>query len=129
MPFFLPDDERLPPELRPLAAALDLASVRPDFHRGWLAAAWPAAPAEPLRPGAPPYDGVYRGSWLSPGVCLRLDLGHPAVPDAVAERLRARHSERIGADGALYRFGVDSTSQRTNRDEVIAWLRRQVAEP
>ena len=112
------DPERLPAELSPYAEALELRPARPCVD-GWKAHEWPA-PVVPLIPGAPPFDGIYRGSWISPGVCLRLDLD--AVPEPVRTRLRAQHPERIGSDGAFYEFGIASPSQLRNRDDALIAL-------
>lgn len=119
----------LPPHLAPLAPALDVVTAAPRSERGWIAFSYPEAPTEPLRPGAPPYDGIYRGSWVSPGVCVRLDLGHPAVPPVLAERLRARFPEQIGLDGAFYEYGIDAPSQRDNRDQAVMRLIEHLGEP
>jgi hypothetical protein len=113
------DPATLPAELVPYAEALDLRPARPIWDVGWRAYEWPA-PIAPLIPDAPPYDGVYRGSWISPGVCVRLDLD--AVPERVRACLHARHPDRIGGDGALYEFGVASSSQRRNRDDAVLAL-------
>jgi hypothetical protein len=117
---------QLPSEWKHLVVAADLVCAVPRFDDGWRAFGYPDAPPEPLRAGAPPYDGVHRGSWTSPGVCLRLDLDHPVVPPALRDQLRRRSPDPIGADGAWYRFGVDSTSQRVNRDAAVAELVRQI---
>jgi hypothetical protein len=113
------DPARLPTELVPYADALELRAARPSFEEGWRAHDWPS-PTMPLIPGDPPYDGVYRGSWLSPGVCLRLDLSALAAP--MAALLRARHPDRVGGDGAFYTFGIAHRSQRLNRDEALLSL-------
>ncbi|MEQ1508430.1 MAG: hypothetical protein ABMB14_39735, partial [Myxococcota bacterium] len=117
----------LPDALQPLGPALDLRPARPSAA-GWIVHGYAEAPLEPLRPGAPPFDGVYRGSWLSPGVCARLDLADPCVPDALREALVGHHPAAVGSDGALYVFGVDSPSQRTNRQAAIETLARWVVE-
>lgn len=55
----------LPAVLAPYEAAITVASAgpRPD---GWHAGRLADAPTVPLVPGAPPYDGVYRGSFTDP---------------------------------------------------------------
>ncbi len=120
-----PDLSYLPSELHLLEAALDIVTCSPR-QAGWLPPAYPDAPRESLRPGAPPDDGVYRASWLSPGVCVRLDLQHPRVPDSLANQLRKSSPEALGSDEALYVYGVDSTSQRDNRDHALDTLRQLV---
>jgi hypothetical protein len=118
------DPDSLPAELVPYAEALELRCASPREDRGWIAPGWPA-PTVPLIPGAPPYDGRFRGSWISPGVCVRLDL--EAVPEPLRSQLRARHPERIGADGAFYEYGIATSSQRSNRQEALLALALAVA--
>lgn len=113
------DPEKLPAELVPYAEAIQMQHAAPREGRGWKAIDWPA-PTVPLIPGAPPYDGRYRGSWCSPGVCARLDL--EAVPEQLRSQLRARHPERIGADGAFYEYGIASSSGLSNRQDALLAL-------
>lgn len=113
------DPRRLPEELVPYADAIDVRCARPIWGVGWRAHEWPA-PVVPLIPGAPPHDGVHRGSWISPGVCARLELR--AVPEELRERLRAAHAAQVGEDGALYAFGIASRSQRRNVDDALLAL-------
>ncbi len=119
------DPEKLPEELVPYAEALEMRPARPREDVGWQAYEWPAPPV-PLIPGAPPYDGVYRGSWISPGVCVRLDLN--AVPKTIRTHLVTRYPDRIGTDGAFYEFGIALSSQRGNRDEALIALALKIAE-
>lgn len=118
------DPAKLLPELVPYADALELGPAYPRWGIGWRAHGWPA-PIVPLIPGAPPYDGIHRGSWISPGVCLRLDLD--AVPEPLRARLRARYPDHIGADGAFYELGIASSSQRRNRDDALIALALKIA--
>lgn len=122
-----PDPSNVPGELRPFVAAIDIVSCRPSAV-GWTSPEHPHAPVEALRPGSPPYDGVYRASWMSPGVCVRLDLDHGCVPPPLVERLRALFPEKLGADGNLYEYGVDFTSQRDNRDYAVDELRLAIVQ-
>jgi hypothetical protein len=128
-PFYAHPDAaaRLPPALRPMAEALDLVPACPHWPDGWVPYGYPDAPRQPLVPDAPPFDDVYRGSWRSPGVCLRLALSHPSVPAEVADRLRADHPTQIGADGALYLYGIDRRSQRLNVEAVVERLAATLA--
>ncbi len=119
------DPSKLPGELLPYADALEIRPARPRADIGWLAYEWPA-PVVPLIPGAPPYDGIYRGSWISRGVCVRLDLN--AVPESIRTYLRVHHSHRIGSDGAFYEFGIASSSQRCNRDDALISLALKIVE-
>ncbi|MBV1859139.1 MAG: hypothetical protein KUG77_12065 [Nannocystaceae bacterium] len=117
------DASRLPSELQPFVEALDFFScdARPG---GWRSPDYPAAPFEPLRPGAPPFDGVYRASWISKGVAVRFDLDHASVPASLRGRLRRAHPEHLGKDHALYLYGVDTSSQPANVEAIIEplWL-------
>lgn len=117
------DASRLPSELQPFVEALDFFSGR-AAPRGWCSPDYPAAPVEPLRPGAPPYDGVYRASWMSSGVGVRFDLDDASVPVSLRDRLRRAHPEHLGKDHALYLYGVDTSSQRANIAAIIEalWL-------
>ena len=63
------DPAKLPAELVPFAEALELATCRPSARpqsEGWKCPQFPEAPLWPLIANAPPFDGVYRGSWMSP---------------------------------------------------------------
>jgi hypothetical protein len=120
------DPEQLPSELVPLCAALRIAPCRPDAD-GWRSPELPAAPVWPLVPGAPPFDGVYRASWISPGVCVRLELTHAVVPSALPAALAARLAEQLGGDGAFYELGIRSSSQRDDRDAAILALALKIA--
>jgi hypothetical protein len=122
------DPEKLPPELVALAAALDIASCRPSWAEGWGCSQFLGAPFWPLIPNAPPFDGVRRASWVSPGVCLRLDLSHPAVPAALREALLDAHPAHVGEGGAFYEYGIESTSQATNRQKASLELGKKVAD-
>ena len=113
------DPEKLPAELVPYAEAIEMKHAMPRDGHGWRVPDWPA-PTVPLIPGAPPYDGRYRASWCSPGVCVRLDL--EAVPEPWRSRLRARYPERIGADGAFYEYGIAARSQLVNRQDALLAL-------
>jgi hypothetical protein len=121
------DAAELPPPLQPLCDAIELVLAAPEYGRGWTAPAYPAAPPHPLREGAPPYDGIYRASWTSPGVCVRLDLAHVAVPAELRALLCAMFPTQVGADEGFYEYGVDHRSQRVNRDYALAQLAAKVA--
>ena|GEM_PF-4721701 len=108
------DPAKLPEELVPYADALDIGPARPRADVGWQAHAWPA-PVVPLIPGAPPYDDVYRASWISPGVCVRLDLN--ALPGPIRTHLTTRYADRMGDDGGFYEFGIVCSSQLRNREK------------
>jgi hypothetical protein len=107
-------DGYLPLEWKFLHAALRFAPGAPREREGWRFSGCPDAPHCPIIPGAPPHDGVYRGSWVSPGVCLVLELSHPNVPGWLAARLRELYPQQVGRDGAFYEFGIASRSQRDN---------------
>lgn len=117
------DAQSLPQELAPYAEAMELRVARPT-SAGWETPGW-AAPVVPLTPGAPPYDGVYRGSWISPAISVRLDLSQ--LPAKLADALRAAHPENVGADDGFYELRSASRSQRTNRDDALLALALKVA--
>jgi len=119
------DSSKLPEELVAYADALEIRPARPREDIGWLAYEWPA-PVVPLIPGAPPYDGIYRGSWISRGVCVRFDLN--AVPESIRTYLCAHHADRIGSDGAFYEFGITASSQHRNRDDALISLALKIVE-
>ena len=116
----------MPAELQPLAAALELFTCRP-LDDGWSSPQLPNAPVWPLVPGAAPFDGVYRGSWISPGLCLRLDLVPPVVAAPLRASLIERFAMHVGTDGAFYEYGIASCCQRSNRDAAILALALKVA--
>ncbi len=116
----------LPPVLLPFADAMDLVAANPRWDTGWRPWKYDQAPPCPLIPGAPPHDGVYRGSWISPGICLRLDLEHPAVGAQLRTYLRTSFSGQVGGDGGFYEYGIEDRSQRTNREQALARLAARV---
>jgi len=120
----LVDPSSLPQELAPYAEVLELRVARPTSV-GWETPGW-VAPVVPLTPGAPPHDGVYRGSWVSPAICVRLDLAQ--LPPQIADALRVAHPERVGADDGFYELCSASRSQRTNRDDALIALALKVAD-
>lgn len=107
-------DGYLPLEWKDIHAALRISAGFPSEREGWRFFECPDAPLCPIIPGDPPYDGVYRGSWVSPGVCVVLELSHPCVPRRLSERLRELYPQQVGRDGAFYEFGIKSRSQRDN---------------
>jgi hypothetical protein len=120
--------ERLPVELHPLAEAMAGLTAQPRSARGWTPYGYEdVAPPVPLIPDAPPDDGIYRGSWVSPGICLRIDLTHPAVDDDLRASLEGRFPEQIGKDHGFYEYGVECTSQRGNLEQALARLAQKVA--
>ncbi|TKD08505.1 hypothetical protein [Polyangium fumosum] len=120
---------KLSPGLLPFADALDAAPARPMSEDvGWLPYHYAQAPAHPIIPGDPPYDGVYRGSWVSPGICVRLDLTHPSLSARLRAWLRARFPEQVGGDDGFYEYGIESRSQRTNLQQALARLEAKIEE-
>jgi hypothetical protein len=124
----VPSVSQLPEELASMFEAIDIVSCRVSEAEGWKPHGYPAASRRPVIPGAPPYDGVYRGSWISPGICVRLDLTHPSVPSRVSAGLRERFPSQVGTDDAFYEYGIAASSQRTNRDDALLALALAVAE-
>lgn len=119
---------RLSPTLLPFADALDAVPARPHEEVGWTPYRYDQAPAHPLIPNAPPYDGVYRGSWVSPGICVRLDLMHAALDARLRAWLRSRYPEQVGGDDGFYEYGIESRSQRTNLEQALARLAAKIEE-
>ncbi|HVK68457.1 MAG TPA: hypothetical protein VM694_28560, partial [Polyangium sp.] len=120
---------KLLPSLLPFADALDAVPARPTSEEvGWTPHRYDQAPPHPLIPNAPPYDGVYRGSWVSPGMCVRLDLMHPALSERLRAWLRARFPEQVGGDDGFYEYGIESRSQRTNLEQALARLAAKLEE-
>jgi hypothetical protein len=121
------DAADLPLSLQPLCEAIEIVCASPTYGRGWTALGYPASPPHPLREGASPYDGIYRASWTSPGVCVRLDLTHAAVSAELRALLCATFPAQVGADEGFYEYAVDHRSQRVNRDDALAQLAAKVA--
>jgi hypothetical protein len=121
--------DRLPAELWPMASALELIPCRPVWHdtepasgagaSGWGVPPHRGAPVHPLIPNAPPYDGVFRGSWVSPGICLRCELTNATIPAAVRKCLQHAYIDQIGTDGYFYEYGIESKSQHNNAENAI----------
>ena len=118
--------EKLPPGLLPFADALDAVPARPREDVGWIPHRYDQAPPHPLIPNAPPFDGVYRGSWVSPGMCVRLDLVHASLSAPLRAWLRSRFPEQLGGDDGLYEYGIESRSQRTNLQQALARLAAKI---
>jgi hypothetical protein len=57
---------------------------------------------------------------------VRLDLN--TLPEAIYAHLTARYPDRIGTDGALYEFGIASSSQRCNREDALIALALKIVE-
>ncbi|MFT5357815.1 MAG: hypothetical protein ACI9KE_005052 [Polyangiales bacterium] len=97
-------------------------SYMPTFLR---AADWPDAPVIP--PRGEPYDERGRfdldrfPNYVSPRICLRLDLKHPSVPAHLSWRLAQQNPSDLGEDGALYLYESSEHSQHAN--EVLARAR------
>jgi len=117
------DSERLPAALVLLAEAIEIVIARTRYESGYQAYGYPEAPWHPIVPGQPPFDGVYRGSFLSKIICARFDLRHPAVSAELGARLRRDFPEQVGGDLGFYEYSVDErASQRENRDRALASL-------
>ncbi|MDC3956618.1 hypothetical protein [Polyangium jinanense] len=119
---------KLSPALLPFADALDAVPARPIWEVGWTPHRYDQAPKHPLIPNAPPHDGVYRGSWVSPGICVRLDLMHASVSERLRAWLRSRYPEQLGGDDGFYEYGIESRSQRTNLEQALARLEAKIEE-
>lgn len=121
------DASILPAALVPFAEAIEIVPASTRYATGYHAYGFPQAPHHPLIEGQPPHDGIYRASFISRALCVRLDLRHPSVSEELREQLKREFPEQIGEDQALYEYGVDErVSQRTNRDRAIATLAGKV---
>jgi hypothetical protein len=56
---------------------------------------------------------------------VRLNL--TPIPWLLAERLRRSYPDLIGGDGALYLYGIGSSSQQRNRDDALIELAQLLA--
>lgn len=121
------DASLLPEALVPFADAMEVVTTRSRYATGYQAYGFPEAPHHPFIEGQPPHDGIYRASFVSMALCVRLDLQHPSVSEELREQLKRDFSEQIGGDQAFYEYVLDErASQRTNRARVIANLARKV---
>lgn len=100
--------------------AIECCAVR-TRPAGYSALTMPHAPFV-AAPGLPPYDGVFRASYVETGICVRFDLAHARVPAGLAEALRSAHPELLGGDGALYEYERGARSQFVNRMRALARL-------
>jgi hypothetical protein len=122
------DPERLPAALVAFANAIEIVTARTRYGTGYHAYGYPEAPWHPFVEGQPPHDGVYRGSFISRILCVRLDLQHPSVSAELRERLMRDFPGQVGGDQGFYEYSVDERiSQRTNRDRAIASLAAKVS--
>jgi hypothetical protein len=117
------DADRLLDPLVALADAIDVVTASCRYETGYQAYGFPEAPRHPRVEGEPPYDGRYRGSFISKALCLRLDLRHPSVPAELRERLSRAFPAQVGGDQAFYEYCVDErATMRINRDEAVLSL-------
>jgi hypothetical protein len=120
------DASHLPATLIDLAQAIDFSTTRSLDATGYVANGFPEAPHHPREEGQPPYDGVYRASFVSTAICVRLDLQHPSVPAELRQRLVHGFPQQIGKDQAFYEYSVDEhVSQRINLGRALASLARK----
>ena len=121
------DASILPEALVLFADAIEIVTASSRYATGYQAYGFPEAPHHPLIEGQPPHDGIYRASFISRALCVRLDLRHPSVSEELREQLKRDFPGQIGGDQAFYEYGVDErVSQRINRDQAIASLARKV---
>lgn len=121
------DASLLPEALVPFADAMEVVKTQNRYATGYQAYGFPEAPHHPFIEGQPPYDGIYRATFSSTTLCVRLDLQHPTVSEELREQLKRDFSDQIGGDQAFYEYVVDErVSQLTNRARVIANVARKV---
>lgn len=114
---------RLPDILAPFADAIDVVTASCRYETGYQAYGFSEAPRHPRVEGEPPYDGIYRGSFISRALCVRLDLRHPSVPPEIGERLSRAFPAQVGGDQGFYEYCFNErTSQRVNREEAYLSL-------
>lgn len=120
---YFPDyaDASLRRGLARLTPCLDLVTCR-ITERGWCAHGYSESVVQPVRGGDLPFDGGYRGSWISPGICLVLHMRLPMIGDSLRAWLSANLADQVGPDGNLFEFGVDHSSQRKNVESAVKAL-------